>query len=236
MISIVTINKDNKEGLRKTIESVISQTYFSGIEYIIIDGASTDGSVQVIKEYEDKINFWSSKPDKGIYDAMNKGLKYATGDYVLFLNSGDYLENEKVIENVMPYLDGKNFIVYGNQLMKGHKKLVKLGAVAISVHSNEEALTLKEYPDRVNEDYFKNYSLPHQSTFIKTTLFKTKKYDESYKIISDMIFLREAIVEKKKKYKHIPITVSVFNMNGISAKHPEIIEKERNDYFKKIDK
>ncbi len=87
-LSIITINKNNAYGLRKTIQSVINQTY-SNIEYIIIDGASTDGSIDVIKKFEDKIDWWASEPDTGIYNAMNKGIKIATGDYCQFLNSGD---------------------------------------------------------------------------------------------------------------------------------------------------
>ena len=87
-LSIITINRNNAAGLRRTIESVVSQTY-TEFEYIIIDGASTDESVDVIKEYADKITFWVSEPDNGIYNAMNKGILKAKGEYLLFLNSGD---------------------------------------------------------------------------------------------------------------------------------------------------
>ena len=235
-ISVITINKNNKEGLRKTIESVISQTYFSAIEFVIIDGASTDGSVDVIKEYQEKISYWQSKRDKGIYNAMNKALKFISGDYVLFLNSGDYLKDEKVIENVLPYLDGENDIVYGNQDIWGNKKLVNLGGVIISVHSDEKVLSLQEFPNKVDEGYFKTHSLPHQATFVKASVLGLKPFDENYKIISDWIFLRDAIINGKKKYIHIPITVTVFDFDGFSTKHPEIIIKEKNEYFKKIGK
>ena len=111
--SIITVNYNNKEGLRKTIESVIHQT-FNDYEYIIIDGGSTDGSVDIIKEYNDKISYWISEKDKGIYNAMNKGIRVSTGDYLLFLNSGDHLSENNVLEKVFPYLDGTDF-VYGNE-------------------------------------------------------------------------------------------------------------------------
>ena len=87
-LSVITINFNNRDGLRKTIESVVNQTY-NDFEYIIIDGGSTDGSVDVIKEYADRIDYWVSEPDKGIYNAMNKGIDVAKGEYCIFMNSGD---------------------------------------------------------------------------------------------------------------------------------------------------
>ena len=98
-LSIITINRNNAQGLRKTIESVISQT-FTDFEYLIIDGASTDGSTDVIKQYEDKITYWISEPDKGIYNAMNKGILKAVGAYCLFLNSGDALSKDSILSDV----------------------------------------------------------------------------------------------------------------------------------------
>ena len=98
-LSIITINRNNSAGLHKTIESVVSQT-FTDYEYIIIDGASTDGSVDIIKQYANKITSWVSEPDKGIYNAMNKGILKATGEYLLFLNSGDSLHTYNVLNEI----------------------------------------------------------------------------------------------------------------------------------------
>jgi glycosyltransferase involved in cell wall biosynthesis len=103
-ITVITVIFNNKDLLEKTIKSVINQTY-SNIEYIIIDGGSTDGSIEIIKKYEDKIDNWTSEPDKGIYDAMNKGIKRATGEYINFLNAGDVFYNGKVLEKVAASLD-----------------------------------------------------------------------------------------------------------------------------------
>ena len=111
-LTIITINLNNSIGLRKTIESVISQTY-NDFEYLIIDGGSIDGSVDVIKEYADRISYWFSEPDKGIYNAMNKGILKAKGQYLQFLNSGDYLVNKNVIENVFHELPDCD-LLYGN--------------------------------------------------------------------------------------------------------------------------
>ena len=99
-LSIITINLNNAQGLEKTIKSVVSQTY-SDYEYIIIDGASTDGSVDVIQEYRNKITYWVSEPDTGIYNAMNKGILKATGEYCQFLNSGDILVDNNVTERML---------------------------------------------------------------------------------------------------------------------------------------
>ena len=101
--SIITINYNNADGLRRTIESVVSQT-FDDYEYVIIDGGSTDGSVDVIKEYENKISYWVSEKDGGIYNAMNKGVKASNGEYLIFMNSGDVFYRDKVLEDIMPYL------------------------------------------------------------------------------------------------------------------------------------
>ncbi|MEP7170167.1 MAG: glycosyltransferase, partial [Bacteroidota bacterium] len=99
LFSIITVNLNNAAGLKKTIESVVTQT-FNDVEYIIIDGASTDGSKEVIKNYETKISYWVSEKDTGIYNAMNKAIKKAKAEYCLFLNSGDSLTNKKVLNDV----------------------------------------------------------------------------------------------------------------------------------------
>ena len=108
--SIITINYNNKEGLRKTIESVVGQS-FRDFEYIIIDGGSTDGSIEVIKEYAGKVDYWVSEPDKGIYHAMNKGVLQAHGEYLNFMNSGDEFYNNGVLQEVAPSLDSDIVVV-----------------------------------------------------------------------------------------------------------------------------
>ena len=109
-LSIITINYNNRDGLQKTIDSVVSQTY-KNFEWIIIDGGSTDGSKELIEQYQDHCAYWCSEPDKGIYNAMNKGIEKAIGDYSLFLNSGDRLHDDTVIDKIVSFL-GKT--VFGN--------------------------------------------------------------------------------------------------------------------------
>lgn len=233
MIDIVTINKDNKDGLLQTILSVISQTKFDEINYIIIDGGSTDGSKEIIKKYKNLLGYSASRQDKGIYNAMNKALSHLKGDYVLFLNSGDYLVSETIIEQVLNYLDGTT-IIYGDQMLEGHKKFVNAGGVMLCVYSNEIVRTPMKSPDKVDEAFFQENSLPHQATFIKCDYHKTHPYNENYKVISDGLFFRQAIIDDKVSYKHIPVAVACFNVHGISSS--EVGRKEMNDYNKTIDK
>lgn len=216
-IDLVTINKDNKDGLEKTILSVINQTKINEINYIIIDGGSTDGSVDVIKKYEDYINYWVSEPDNGIFNAFNKALSHLKGDYVLFLNSGDYLASETIIEGSMEYL-GEYDIVYGNQIVfEGN-------------HVNQREIAYsKEKPD---ESFFKRAAMPHQASFIRTDYQKEHPYDETFKIAGDWKFFREAIMKDKCTYSTIPFAISYYGLNGISSKNRNLFQQEKSDYYK----
>lgn len=224
ILTVVTINKDNKDGLEKTILSVISQTKFDEINYIVIDGGSTDGSVDVIKQYADHIDYWVSEPDGGIYNAMNKGLKEAKGEYVLMLNSGDYLVSETTIEQVLKYLDG-SIIIYGDiTLFKKNKAMVS--------YINAEYVTENTYSfkDRkIDDAFFKVASLPHQATFIRTDYHKAHPYNENFRSISDGLFFKEAILKNKVTHKYIPVNVSCFELGGMSS--TELAKKEQDNYF-----
>ena len=149
--SIITINYNNKEGLRKTIESVVGQS-FRDFEYIIIDGGSTDGSIEVIKEYAGKVDYWVSEPDKGIYHAMNKGVLQAHGEYLNFMNSGDEFYNNGVLQEVAPSLDSD--IVVGKMCMAQ-----RCGAL------HKEDITLM--------DLIRGTVLHQASSFVKNFLMKT---------------------------------------------------------------
>lgn len=214
-LSIITINRNNAEGLRKTIESVAAQT-LDDFEYIVIDGASTDGSVDVIKQYEDKITYWVSEPDKGIYNAMNKGIVKAHGEYLQFLNSGDYLMNENVLESAFAY----NFdadIVYGEQ------NCIKNNVVHKGVYIEPQYLTFLTYLSA---------TLPHQSTFIKRKLFdRIGLYNEKNKIVSDWEWFAVALFRYNVSLVHIKEIIACYDLSGVSNdKEMEKLHlKERND-------
>ena len=117
LISVVTVSYNAVSTIEQTILSVINQTY-PNVEYIIIDGGSTDGTVDIIKKYADKIAYWVSEPDKGIYDAMNKGGLKTTGDFIQFLNAGDWLENEHVIEKIFKDWFKRVDVIYGDMIIR----------------------------------------------------------------------------------------------------------------------
>ena len=194
-LSVITINYNNRDGLRQTIESVVGQTY-RDFEYIIIDGGSTDGSVDVIKEYADKIDYWVSEKDKGIYNAMNKGVAVAHGEYTQFLNSGDYLCDKDVLEKIFAH----NFtedIVCGNMYTSA-------GNIRLS-------------PDKVTVSYMLTGTLLHPVSFIKKTLFDVYKYDERYKIMGDRDFFMYHIIKENASYRKVDVFVAIFDVTGISC-------------------
>jgi len=208
-LSIITINYNNALGLQKTIESVLSQTY-TDFEYIIIDGASTDGSVEILKEFENQVKdiikpyfIWLSEPDSGIYNAMNKGIQKATGEYLLFLNSGDWLYNKDVLKEVFAQ-NITDDIFYGQEVKELNGKLIK--STLLDVYY----LTFSS---------LKNSHISHQCSFIKRTLFTEKigLYAENYKIISDWAFMMLAIFKYNCSIRTIDTIISVYDTNGISS-------------------
>ena len=210
-LSIITINFNDTAGLEKTIQSVISQTY-KDFEYIVIDGASTDGSVEVIKKYADKLTHWVSEPDTGIYNAMNKGTSMASGEYCLYLNSGDFLAANDALEKAFSY----NF----------SEDIVSCGLILFN--DKEEWLQLP--PDNISLYTFVNGSLPHPSTFIKKTLLdELGGYNETFRIVSDWCFFLDAIITKQCSYKTYDFVLSKFNCFGVSSTS----EKKRDEEMKR---
>ena len=238
MITVITVNLNNKEGLTKTIQSVIGQTFFHMIQFVIIDGGSTDGSVDVIKHYQDYIDYWVSEKDRGIYHAMNKGIKQAKGDYCIFLNSGDFFYAKDVIEKASQTLDCD--IIYGNESKEKKsdcepfkwacERNTKRYYQGGKWHEPHEEVWIA--PDKVDEEWFRTNALPHQSTFIRTELLREYPYNEDYKTLSDWLFMKDRIVNDGVSYKHIPTTISVFHLDGISSHGGWYNEKER--YFKAL--
>ena len=212
-LSIITINYNNREGLRKTIESVVNQTY-RDFEYIVIDGGSTDGSVEVIKEYADRIDYWVSEKDNGIYDAMNKGIDKAKGEYCQFLNSGDSFHSTNVLELVLPSLDGTDIVV---------------GQIFLS-----NTLSASEIIPSVSMLRLYERSLPHSSAYISTRLLKKHKYDTSLKIVSDWKFYIQTLIYENASYKFIETIVSNFDTNGISSQNTALVMSEREQVLKEL--
>ena len=202
--SIITVNFNNKEGLRNTIESVIHQT-FRDFEFIVIDGGSTDGSADILKEYDKDIDFWVSEKDSGIYNAMNKGIAKATGDYLNFMNSGDCFFNEKVLEEVtMKNLSAD--IIVGRDYH--FNKTTQKGFATI-------------LPSRLSMLTFIHHTLPHQSTFFKRELFDNCPYDESLKVVADIKFYIQKICVEQNSVQLIDNIICWREPDGISNAYNE---------------
>ncbi|MCR4556457.1 MAG: glycosyltransferase [Saccharofermentans sp.] len=211
--SIITINYNNRDGLLKTIESVVSQSY-KDFEYIVIDGGSTDGSRKVIEEFSDRIDYWVSEPDKGIYNAMNKGIIAAHGDYLNFMNSGDCFYDKEVLSNTIPYLTAD--IVHGKLYYFDLK---------------ERSVYLKDSP---NMFHFYDNTLNHQASFISRKLFANSLYDEKYKIVSDWKFFIEKLVIQNCSFASMPVKVGLFEEGGISESQRVLNAKERNEVLTEL--
>lgn len=201
-LSIITINRNNSVGLRKTIHSVSNQT-FKDFEYIVIDGDSDDDSVEVIKKYADSISFWKSEPDTGIYQAMNKGIKIATGQYLLMLNSGDYLVDSAVVGKVIQYLDGTD-LIQGN--------IIKEYSSSCIVRDRGYGRSDISFYDAIGGHFL------HQAMFVKRTLHdKYGLYEEEFKINADSFFFVRSLAIGNASFRYIDLDITNFDINGISS-------------------
>lgn len=217
-LTIITINYNNKSGLKKTMESVINQA-FNDIEYIVIDGGSTDGSLELIKEYADNIDYWVSEPDKGIYNAMNKGIVMANGEYLQFLNSGDCLVDELVVEKMMDRASEYD-MVYGNCIM-----VYPDGRMVVDCPGGAE----------INFRTFFNATINHQASFIKRSLFyKYGLYDEQLKIASDWKFFLIAFGLNQAKTLFKNIDVVYYDRSGVSVLQKVLMYSERETVLSEL--
>lgn len=207
-ISIITVNFNDAVGLESTVRSVISQKS-DKYEFIIIDGGSTDGSVEIIKKYADKIDYWISERDRGIYHAMNKGVVQAHGDYCLFLNSGDSFYNEKVLDYILK-VEYNDDIIVGRVVSKnGHSQLFLPPSREISLY------------------YLFSGTVPHQGAFIRTDLLRRIPYDENLKIVSDWKFFLEAIILNNCTVRYVDEYIAEFDTTGVSTSNPDKMWKEK---------
>lgn len=224
-LSIITVNLNNTIGLSKTIESVVSQSTHN-FEYIIIDGVSSDGSVDVIREFE-SFNIQSKNPlslicisekDTGIYNAMNKGIKMANGEYLLFLNSGDILHDEFVVESFVKSNITAD-IATGIEYMSN-------GVVVRPIKCN-----------KLTYSYMYNDTLLHQSTFIRRDAFdRFGMYREEYRIVSDWEWFFRVLIKENASYMPLDFIVADFDVYGVSnsEKYNKIHKEEREKVHSSI--
>jgi glycosyltransferase involved in cell wall biosynthesis len=217
-LSIITVNLNNKNGLANTISSVISQTIVF-FEFIIIDGASSDGSVELITQNHDRISFWLSEPDCGIYQAMNKGIRAAKGEYVLFLNSGDFLVDNDVLKNVFNVNTSED-VLYGRSYISKENKVIYT----------------TPHPDKLTLEFFYTQTISHQAAFIRRSLFdRYGYYREDLKIYADLDFWIRTIILNNCTTKKLDIIVADYNLDGISGNpsNEELAKAEIKDVMSK---
>jgi glycosyltransferase involved in cell wall biosynthesis len=206
--SVITINYNNVEGLRKTIASVVGQTC-NDYEYIVIDGGSTDGSVDVIKEYSHKINYWVSESDAGIYNAMNKGVAEAHGEYCIFMNSGDCFYAQTVLESVNA---------------TNHTEDIVVGKVVVD---RQDHIISPPPKDELTMYHLYSGSIPHQGSFIRTKLLRKYPYDESLKISSDWKFFVQTLILDNCTICYLDEFVARYDTDGLSSSNPKLMRQEK---------
>jgi glycosyltransferase involved in cell wall biosynthesis len=219
IFSIITINLNNKVGLLKTIKSVQNQIC-KNFEYIIIDGNSTDGSLDVINDLNKENIIWISENDNGIYHAMNKGILMSKGEYLIFINSGDMFSNNHCLEIINKKKEDFD-IVYSNMIIQNQLSSIEV-----------------KYQNFISTQLLLTSGIPHPGTAIKRKLFNVVGlYKENFKLISDWIFFFTAFVKHNASFNHIPEPLVIFDAGGISSNKkniPSLIIEHRvflNDNF-----
>lgn len=210
-LSIITVNYNDSKGLERTINSVISQS-FHDYEFIIIDGGSTDDSVDVIRKYGQYIDYWVSEPDGGIYPGMNKGLRQAKGEYVNFMNGGDCYHSADVLEKIFA-LDTDADIITGTHSENGLRNVGKGGVSMLDLYK---------------------WAIDHQASFIRREVAQRHPYDEKYRIVSDWKFFIEALVLDNCTFYYTDTIVVDVDMEGISNTNFELDKKEREAVLKEL--
>lgn len=200
LVSIVTIVRNDVAHLEKTILSILNQTY-SNVEYVVIDGGSTDGTLEIIKKYEQYIDFWVSEPDKGTHDAINKGISLVTGDWVNIMHCGDYFYNNNVFEDVFLKNSIHGDIVYGDFI----------GIVG----DTERAIF---HSDSNTDRFWQGMVFGHQAVFTKTKLLHDFPFDTSYRVSSDYDFFMRCLLAGVS-FQKVDVIIFVVGTLGISNNH-----------------
>ncbi len=220
-LSVITINYNNREGLARTLHSVAGQKLSDAqkceVEHIVVDGGSTDGSTAAIEQNAPNLSSWVSEPDHGIFNAMNKGIAMAKGEYVNFMNSGDTFHSPDVLAAVLPLLDGKDFYI-GHQQNTGEKTNRILA------------------PQEVSAALLLHKALSHQSAFIRTGLLRKRPYREDLRLVSDWEQMLYEMVFNNASYGLLDFVVADFDTTGAShqARNRRIYQEETEKVLREL--
>lgn len=216
LLSIVTINLNNAAGLHKTLQSV-QQQQADWVEHIIVDGASTDESLAVINEHAGRLSCWLSEKDEGVYDAMNKGIRLAKGEYVFFLNSGDTFYDNNTLAAVAKYLNNSTDLVYGNVRVIEKDKTYFTG-----------------YPQTLSFSFLFKYVICQQAIFYRRSVFDNcGLFPKQYRICADWAHFTKAVALHNATYTHMPVVIATYYFDGISSlpeNYPKI-QSERSAFL-----
>ena len=225
LLTVVTVVKNSETNIEKTIMSVLSQT-FEDFEYIIIDGMSSDGTIDIVQKYENCLDYWRSEKDEGPYHAMNKAINIAKGQYIVFMNAGDWFATPYVLEKVFQNTSEESEIIYGDHIWLNngtpnfHKSL-QFSAIQgiLDTGTNQVAHWYQGLPN-------------HQSTFIKTKLLKQNPFDTKYQIAADYDFLFKMALNGAS-FLQIDLLISVYPSGGFSGQNEKLCHEEWRKIFKK---
>jgi glycosyltransferase involved in cell wall biosynthesis len=214
-LSIITINLNNLNGLKLTYQSIENQVS-NNIEWIVVDGGSIDGSIEFVENLKRRPDKFISEKDNGIYHAMNKGALLSTGEFLIFMNSGDQLVANLLTDNFLTKLTadityGDAFVTYDNLELKYSKQPVSLGIL-----------------------HFYRSCICHQATFIKREIQLRYKYDENYKFASCRKFFLESIVFGGVDFEYLNLPICVYDLNGVSSRAKEKLNQEEDIYISKF--
>lgn len=203
LVSVITVVYNDPESLENTIQNIYAQAY-TNVEYIIIDGGSAESTINILKKYEGRIDYWISEEDNGIYDAMNKGLELATGDYINFMNAGDTFYSSDVLQTIFYGVDSENQnIIFGK---------------AIFHYGNQEFIRYENF--NFTDPSWYNYQHPsHQALFVPKYLYKTIKFDTRLNIAADIDYMHKIF---PAGYSYRDIIVAHFDLGGISTYYGSI--------------
>jgi len=207
-ITIVSVVLNAKSNIEETIHSILSQTY-ADIEYIIIDGESTDGTIDILKKYEPKLTKLLIEKDNGIYDAMNKALEISTGDFLIFMNSGDTFVTPYIIEGVVKSIKNKSAIYYGNAIFLNTEEKI---ALFFGGYFGKHRLCFK--------------NICHQSVFYPKSVYKTYKYDLAYRVFADYVY-NISLKAKNVRFIYLKTVISFFELGGLSGNGDELLAKNK---------
>lgn len=216
-VSIITISYNNLEGLKNTYRSIHQQT-FHDYEWIVIDGGSEDGTKEFLREHDSEIAYWCCEPDKGVYNAQNKGTEHATGEYSIYMNSGDSFYADDVLEKIFERQTDAD-VIYGNWMLVFEDGKKRLGVA----------------PEAADLAYFFDDNMCHQSMLIKTEAVLNRPYDESFRIYADWDEWL-ALYMQGKRFEKIDLTICNFLVGGISTgdNASEKLKQERKVEIKRI--